>query len=225
MSTASDTSHSSSLYYRSMTPSPVTHRHPNSGRSNDPRCHSSQGYRSSSSSASLSMYGSQSHQYPAEYIPSSDPRSHPPSHTIHLPSQFIPTPSEMAHTYSGYSHQTPPIHEEQYSSSSLDYPSPPYIFPSSRTNSHLPSLTIAGRLRTGPVATSLSPTSASSPSGERFPCEKCGKTFSRSHDRKRHNETQHTPMPIMHTCPFCQKEFSRADSLKRHLDNGCDMHS
>ncbi|KAJ3491257.1 hypothetical protein NLI96_g834 [Meripilus lineatus] len=57
---------------------------------------------------------------------------------------------------------------------------------------------------------------------ERFPCEKCTKTFSRAHDRKRHFETHHTSHPPSHPCQFCKKGFSRADSLKRHVDNGCD---
>jgi hypothetical protein len=195
-----------------MTPSLTAHRYPNSSRSNDPRYHSSQGYGSSTSPAPLPMYGTQSHQYSAQYIPSSDQRSHPLSQTPHSPSQFIPTPSEMAHSYSSYSHQSPhsPTTDAQYSSSSLDYPVPPHMVPASRTNHpHLPSRIITGRPRTMSAAASTSPTSASSPSGERFPCEKCGKTFSRSHDRKRHNETQHTAMPIMHACQFCQKEFSR----------------
>lgn len=208
-----EATHSSSAYYRSLTPSPVTNRYPNSGRSNDSRYHSSQGYGSPTSSASLPMYGSQNHQYPAQYMSTLDQRSHPLSHAPHPTSQFIPTPSEMAHSYSSYSHQaphSPTIPEDPYSSSSLSYPSPPHIFPSSRANhSHLPSRIATGRPRTGSAATSTSPTSTLSPSGERFPCEKCGKTFSRSHDRKRHNETQHTAMPIMHTCQFCQKEFSR----------------
>jgi len=195
-----------------MTPSLAAHRYPNSSRSNDPRYHSSHGYGSSTSSAPLPMYGAQSHQYPtqAQYIPTSDQRSPPLSHTPHPPSQFIPTPSEMAHSYSSYSQSphSPTTSEAQYSSSSLDYPGPPHIVPSSRTP-RLPSRIVTGRPRTMSAATSTSPTSASSPSGERFPCDKCGKTFSRSHDRKRHNETQHAVMPVMHTCQFCQKEFSR----------------
>ena len=66
-----------------------------------------------------------------------------------------------------------------------------------------------------------SPTS-SSPGAERFPCERCTKTFTRAHDRKRHFETHHSPQPPSHKCMFCHKEFSRADSLKRHVDNGCE---
>ena len=61
-----------------------------------------------------------------------------------------------------------------------------------------------------------------SPEMERFPCDKCDKTFSRAHDRKRHYESQHTAHPYLHKCRFCNKEFSRADSLKRHIDNGCE---
>lgn len=61
-----------------------------------------------------------------------------------------------------------------------------------------------------------------SPELERFPCDRCDKTFSRAHDRKRHYESQHAPHPSLHRCRFCAKEFSRSDSLKRHLDNGCE---
>lgn len=61
-----------------------------------------------------------------------------------------------------------------------------------------------------------------SPGTERFPCDKCDKTFSRSHDRKRHYESQHSSQPTSHRCPYCHKEFSRADSMKRHVDNGCE---
>ncbi|KAI0338302.1 hypothetical protein BDW22DRAFT_1382629 [Trametopsis cervina] len=61
-----------------------------------------------------------------------------------------------------------------------------------------------------------------SPGTERFPCERCDKTFSRAHDRKRHYESQHAARPVSHRCPYCRKEFSRADSMKRHVDNGCE---
>ncbi|PCH36005.1 hypothetical protein WOLCODRAFT_166606 [Wolfiporia cocos MD-104 SS10] len=66
----------------------------------------------------------------------------------------------------------------------------------------------------------IPPSSSPSPGVERYPCDKCDRTFSRPHDRKRHYESQH--MMTSHMCKYCQKEFSRADSLKRHLDNGCD---
>lgn len=61
-----------------------------------------------------------------------------------------------------------------------------------------------------------------SASGERYPCELCERTFTRSHDRRRHYETVHAATPALHKCRYCQKDFSRADSLKRHVDNGCD---
>lgn len=68
-----------------------------------------------------------------------------------------------------------------------------------------------------------SPHSHSSiPSGDRYPCDLCDRTFTRSHDRRRHYETVHSTTPVLHKCRFCQKDFSRADSLKRHQDNGCD---
>ncbi|EPT04654.1 hypothetical protein FOMPIDRAFT_110028 [Fomitopsis schrenkii] len=64
------------------------------------------------------------------------------------------------------------------------------------------------------------PQSSPSPGVERYACDRCDRTFSRPHDRKRHYESQH--LQTSHACQFCRKEFSRADSLKRHLDNGCD---
>ncbi|CAA7261812.1 unnamed protein product [Cyclocybe aegerita] len=226
----SDMANPASPYFRSMTPSLVSsNRYPSGHR--DPRYYNSHGLVGSSSSLSQSMYTAHTQQYPSQYLPTSDQRSLPLSANPHHP-QFIPTPSEIASTYSSsYTHpitpHSPAIPEDPYSTSLLDYPSPPHMVPSSHaSHGHRPSRIVTGRPRTGSATASTSPTSASSPSGERFPCEKCGKTFSRSHDRKRHHETQHLASPVIHRCVYCQKEFSRADSLKRHLDNGCDeMHS
>ncbi|KAK2464174.1 hypothetical protein APHAL10511_003631 [Amanita phalloides] len=119
-------------------------------------------------------------------------------HNQRTPStQFILTPSEMVRYGGSQTHGHP---QEQYVASpsyeSSSVLQPPRIPPSGP--------------RTVPGG---SPTAAS---GERFLCEKCGKTFSRSHDRKRHHETQHLPTPVIHRCRFCEKEFSRSDSLKRH---------
>ncbi|THH29621.1 hypothetical protein EUX98_g4558 [Antrodiella citrinella] len=76
--------------------------------------------------------------------------------------------------------------------------------------------------RTHPAVSPV-PIPPASPTGiERYACDRCDKTFSRAHDRKRHFETHHSPQPASHRCPFCKKDFSRADSLKRHCDNGCD---
>ncbi|TCD67869.1 hypothetical protein EIP91_011866 [Steccherinum ochraceum] len=76
--------------------------------------------------------------------------------------------------------------------------------------------------RTHPAASPV-PIPPASPTGiERYACDRCDKTFSRAHDRKRHFETHHSPQPASHKCPYCRKDFSRADSLKRHCDNGCD---
>jgi len=126
----------------------------------------------------------------------------------HISSQFIPTPSELTqlsrHHLGGPQPGHPPeptSHEYSLSRGSLQQP---------------PRLSTPTRPRTGSGG---SPTTTT---GERFACEKCGKTFSRSHDRKRHHETQHLPTPVIHRCRYCEKEFSRADSLKRHVDNGCD---
>lgn len=76
--------------------------------------------------------------------------------------------------------------------------------------------------RSHPAASTI-PIPPASPTGiERYACERCDKTFSRAHDRKRHFETHHSPQPASHKCPHCRKDFSRADSRKRHCDNGCD---
>ncbi|KAF8740191.1 hypothetical protein AX14_008372 [Amanita brunnescens Koide BX004] len=130
---------------------------------------------------------------------------HPPvqrNQQPHTNAGFIPTPSELTQIsrYPGAS-QTPG-HTSELTNSEYGIP----------RRQPLP----AERPRTGSGG---SPTTAN---GERFPCEKCGKTFSRSHDRKRHHETQHLPTPVIHRCRYCEKEFSRSDSLKRHVDNGCD---
>lgn len=190
-----------SPYYRSMTPSLATHRYPNASReryfSTD-----SQGTLSSSTTPS-GMYSSANPYYPSGFSSNSDSRS-----------QFIPTPSEMANTYSTYastiprSPTVPP--SERYGSGSAAYPA------------QLLHTTHGGPLRpristSRPRSGTLGSSPATSPSGERFPCEKCGKTFSRSHDRKRHHETQHLATPIIHRCRWCEKEFSRSIIAHRHV--------
>jgi uncharacterized Zn-finger protein len=60
-----------------------------------------------------------------------------------------------------------------------------------------------------------SPTSPTSPGTERFMCNLCDKSFSRSHDRKRHYETQHSSNPAVHRCRYCKKPFSRSDDPPR----------
>jgi len=202
-----------------MTPSLVSaNRYPNSSR--EPRYFSSQGYGGSSMNSSA--YTQQAQHYQSQYLQSPEQRS--PSQNPAQPStQFIPTPSEIANSYSNYTHQTPASHspssqEDIYPTSSHDYPVPPHMVPSSHGNhSHRPTRIVTGRPRGGASVSSTSPTSSSSPSGERFPCEKCGKTFSRSHDRKRHHETQHLPSPVIHRCVYCQKEFSRFAPRVRFL--------
>ncbi|KAF8902907.1 hypothetical protein CPB84DRAFT_1678420 [Gymnopilus junonius] len=195
-----------SPYFRSMTPSLVpANRYLNSSR--DPRYYNSQAFGGSSSSSSPSPYPAQSPQYASHYLPPSDHRSGSVDHTP----QFIPTPSEIASSYSSYSHQmtspqSPTIPEDGFPP---DYPVPPHMVPPSLGGGHRSSRIATGRPRTVSTVTSTSSASASSATGERFPCEKCGKTFSRSHDRKRHHETQHLATPIYHVCPYCSKEFSR----------------
>ncbi|TFK70645.1 hypothetical protein BDN72DRAFT_530437 [Pluteus cervinus] len=215
------------------------HRYHNTGV--DPRYHSSQGTAvASSSQVSDPGYPAQTGYY--EYS-STHPQAHPPPQP---PSpQYIPPTSELARSaYPSYPHPphphtVPPTQPSRHVQplpiprsptepyTNPDFPVPHHIVPSSQS-APIPSQAqklsriSTSRLRASTSSNSQSPTSASSPPGERFPCEKCGKTFSRSHDRKRHHETQHLPCPVVHRCRYCEKEFSRADSLKRHLDNGCD---
>jgi hypothetical protein len=198
----------------------------------DPRYYPSQGPPVSSSVP----YGSQSSYYSSGHFSNSTDQRTQQSH--HAGGHFIPTPSELTQTYANYSRQMgspqtsgrPP---EQYAANH-DY-----------TVSRGPLQQPAARVSTASRSRAGAGNSPTSTSGERFPCEKCGKTFSRSHDRKRHHETQHLPTPVVHRCQYCEKEFSRhvfffhdlshvcrrntltdssirADSLKRHLDNGCD---
>ncbi|KIP06536.1 hypothetical protein PHLGIDRAFT_13845 [Phlebiopsis gigantea 11061_1 CR5-6] len=114
-------------------------------------------------------------------------------------------------------------------------PAPPYGGSSPPPSGHAyapPPLSPAHAAAPYPGSAAPSPPSASagrggyqpppSPEIERFPCDKCDKTFSRAHDRKRHYESQHAAHPYLHKCRYCLKEFSRADSLKRHVDNGCE---
>ena len=192
-----------------MTPSLVpTNRYPSSSR--DPRYYGSPPGFGGSSSSSPSAYPAQNSQYPSQYLPPADPRSGPVSHTP----QFIPTPSEIAHSYANYNHSIPSPHSPTSPEGGFppDYPLPPHMVPSTAGSGHRTSRLVSSRPRPGSSTTSTSSPSASSASGERFPCEKCGKTFSRSHDRKRHHETQHLATPIYHVCPYCSKEFSRCEA-------------
>lgn len=186
-----------------MTPGIHSHRYSNSTSSRD--YYSSSGILNSSSSLQQ-PYANQGY-YTNQYPSNSGIENRSPTNQ----NQFIPTPSEMAHSYSNYS-QTMPSHSPTMASSNYGpamngYPSPVQMLPQPQ-HPLRPSRISTGRPRTA-SGTTTSPTSATSPSGERFPCEKCGKTFSRSHDRKRHHETQHLPTPVIHRCRYCEKEFSR----------------
>ncbi|KAL0956821.1 hypothetical protein HGRIS_002932 [Hohenbuehelia grisea] len=190
-------------YPRSMSVSPEAHRF--SGNANPPNGY----YSSNGSSSTQAGYPPGSASY---YDPS---QSYPQSSMGHSQSpRFIPTPSELATNYPGYSADGRAISPSQ--SRRPEYYSAEYHQQLASSQ-----LQHGGRIPSSRPR-STAPTSNNAASGERFPCEKCGKTFSRSHDRKRHHETQHLAQPVMHRCRFCVKEFSRADSLKRHLDNGCD---
>ena len=202
--------------YRSMTPS-LAHRYPNPNPnpSRDARYINSHSVATSSSNSSIAQPAYEPHNqyYDAPY-PQTEYRA-PISNHSH---QRIPTPSEIANSYSNYQHhmttpQSPTMPEDPYAASSVDYPAPPRAFPSPPSHGqgihgHRPRI-VTGRPRTASAAGSTSPTSATSPSSERFPCDKCGKTFSRSHDRKRHHETQHRDYPVIHSCKYCKKDFSR----------------
>ncbi|KAL4073715.1 hypothetical protein J3A83DRAFT_4371016 [Scleroderma citrinum] len=176
----------------------------------------------------LSPQGSQNEYYPPPHpqshsyatMPSGhmDPRSaRSPSRA---PQQFIPTPSQ---TYQSYSHSTSTVPQ----SSTQRRPSiDPYyhMSPNPQHPSHpvlsLPHTGSGSGIHPGPQH-SVSQSQSSNPPGERYPCELCDRTFTRSHDRRRHYDTVHAAS-VLHRCRYCQKEFSRADSLKRHIDNGCD---
>ena len=139
---------------------------------------------------------------------------------------FIPTPSEIASVYPGiHPHSGPEFHNQQNVDSSPEFSHhhPSHLHTRSQSN---PFPTLAQNPAPG------SPPLPPPPPAERFPCDKCDKTFSRfvvrvnrtsifcgpdhkgdlccrSHDRKRHYETQHHPVPVLHRCRYCEKEFSR----------------
>lgn len=194
-------------YLRNMAPVvPPTHQYTSTGHHRD---HQSPGGSGSSSQAHASMYPAQTPYY----------QQYPRSQTTGVHSSegpFIPTPSDLYNAYPPRQISVPPQSPTPDPYSTPQYPPPHSIVPSSRSPEQRPARISTGRPLTSPGSP------ISSPSGERFPCERCGKTFSRSHDRKRHHETQHLTSPVIHRCRYCEKEFSRADSLKRHLDNGCD---
>lgn len=172
-------------------------------------------YQAPGGASSSQVYPVQTPYYSSQYSSQREHRSRPSGGPD---PQFIPTPSEISHSYNNYPPrqisvppQSPTISQDVAYSGS-QYPPPHTIVPSSHSSSQRPArISTGGRPQTAP--TGQSPTSASSPPGERFPCDRCGKTFSRSHDRKRHHETQHLPTPVIHRCRFCEKEFSRYAAL------------
>ena len=52
---------------------------------------------------------------------------------------------------------------------------------------------------------------------EKFPCEICGKSFSRMDKLKEHNKIVHEGIRE-HKCETCGKEFGRANQLQANLD-------
>lgn len=158
------------------------------------------------------------------HLTSQSPRHHP----AHLSQQqFIPTPSQA---YQLYSSAGSPSSARSRSSVEPYYhmsPNPQHVVhapPASTTH------VTGGRSSTAHGSGSYSHHAHTSThtgtialaAGERYPCDRCDRSFTRLHDRRRHYETVHSTSPVLHKCRFCRKDFSRADSLKRHVDNGCD---
>ncbi|KAG6813142.1 hypothetical protein H0H92_013766, partial [Tricholoma furcatifolium] len=180
-------------YYRSMTPMVASSQH-----------YTSTGHRYYQNPTGGSSSLANATTYPqSQYYPTHGQYQRSDIHASDAV-QFIPTPSEMIQDY-------PPQRQVSIppqSPTSNPYSSTPYnpsYMPSAASPEHRPTRIATGRPSTSPG----SPTNLSSPTGERFPCDKCGKTFSRSHDRKRHHETQHLATPVTHRCRYCSKEFSR----------------
>jgi len=126
------------------------------------------------------------------------------------PQHFIPTPSQTYQVYPSATtsnQRVRPTVEPYY-----------HMSPNPQLNTQRSSPPPAPRS----AHTSMSPSGNPALLGDRYPCERCDRTFTRSHDRRRHYETVHATTPVLHRCRYCGKDFSRADSLKRHIDNGCD---
>ncbi|KAH7912421.1 hypothetical protein BJ138DRAFT_1112374 [Hygrophoropsis aurantiaca] len=166
----------------------------------------------------------QSYSQPSHTLHSSQYQSAPSNHVVshghhhsaqmHSP-QFVPTPSQA---YQAYSHANTVTSTSHRPRSTVDpyYHMSPNAQHTSHSHSHSPPYP------TRSAHPSSAPPSVPLVSGDRYPCELCDRTFTRSHDRRRHYETVHAPVPVVHRCRYCNKDFSRADSLKRHLDNGCE---
>jgi len=160
-----------------------------------------------------SYFSSHQHSSPPGAQYGMNPPSHPDSLAAraHAHSQqFIPTQSQTYQVYSGAptpGQRVRPTVEPYYHMS----PNPQQT--AQRGTSPL-----------GPHSAhaAISPSSNPALLVDRYPCDLCDRSFTRSHDRKRHYDTVHAPAPVLHRCSYCGKDFSRADSLKRHIDNGCD---
>jgi hypothetical protein len=133
--------------------------------------------------------------------------------------QFIPTPSQAME----YRQHADSTRRHRHSGSVSSLLSPGYNAPSF-TATQFPPVPASQHYPSQYASTSTASTNYASTSttGDRFICTQCDASFSRSHDRKRHYETQHLESPPVHRCQYCRREFTRGDSLKRHLDHGCD---
>ncbi|KAI0929878.1 hypothetical protein AcV5_006725 [Taiwanofungus camphoratus] len=138
------------------------------------------------------------------------------SHGVHAGTQLTSRSSYSGQNYSQMSsstHRSAPQSQYQSAGQGIHYiPTPAQTMQSYHN--------LSSRSPESNTNIVIAPASSPSPGSERYACEKCDRTFSRLHDRKRHYESQH--MQTTHLCPHCGKDFSRSDSLKRHLDNGCD---
>jgi hypothetical protein len=160
--------------------------------------YSSSSRRPSGSSYDPSAYPSEDAYYQNQQAQLSRvPRSHYSGIQPAAEQPFIPTPSEM---YNNYPPQQ--ISLPSHSPTSAPYNISQYSQHSPRMEQRVARISI-GRPQSSPSSTVPPAT------GERFKCDQCPKTFSRSHDRKRHHETQHQERPVIHRCKYCKKEFSR----------------
>lgn len=149
------------------------------------------------------------HQHSSAPGPPYAMNPHLDSQNVRAHAQFIPTPSQTYQVYSNTttsSQRVRPVVEPYY-----------HMSPNAQ---HTTQSSSSPPLRSAHI--SMSPSSNPALYGDRYPCNLCDRSFTRSHDRRRHCETVHAPTPLLHRCRYCGKDFSRADSLKRHVDNGCD---
>lgn len=179
-------------------------------------------------------------QYPPQR-PSIPKDDHRPYLTQSSQSEYYPPPHSQGHSYA-YAQSDLMRPEFQSSSAHQQKQTPSEIYnnysPTAQLNSsqrgpgidpyyhmplspqHVVSLPGGNSSHSGPLSSTQS--QPSNPPEERFPCDLCDQTFSRAHDRLKHNAAVHHPALALHRCRDCRKEFSRVDALRRHIEKGCD---